>query len=95
MVSDANSGLTDLYVTCQLWTDGKANSLPFRTTWKDFARSYRCVAFSSGAKLIILAGIRVLFSLSHTRACNPHHNSPSRSGMYKVLGRRSPWAAQL
>ncbi|GMK59473.1 hypothetical protein CspeluHIS016_0800790 [Cutaneotrichosporon spelunceum] len=33
-------GLTDLYVTCQLWTDGQANCLPFRTTWKDFARSY-------------------------------------------------------
>ena len=34
------SDLADLYVTCQLWTDGKAETLPLRTAWKDFARSY-------------------------------------------------------
>ncbi|WVN86799.1 uncharacterized protein L203_101971 [Cryptococcus depauperatus CBS 7841] len=31
---------SDLYVTCQLWADGKESTLPFRTAWKDFPRGY-------------------------------------------------------
>ncbi|WVQ78275.1 hypothetical protein IAT38_000360 [Cryptococcus sp. DSM 104549] len=31
---------SDLYVTCQLWADGKEYTLPFRTAWKDFPRGY-------------------------------------------------------
>lgn len=36
----------DLYVTCQLWSDGKECTLPVRTSWKDCSRSYRCVRVS-------------------------------------------------
>ncbi|OCF41221.1 phosphatidylinositol 3-kinase [Kwoniella heveanensis CBS 569] len=35
-----NDELSDLYVTCQLWADGKEYTLPFRTAWKDFPRGY-------------------------------------------------------
>lgn len=34
------SPLADLYVTAQLWTDGKAYTLPQRTPAKDFTKSY-------------------------------------------------------
>lgn len=34
---------SDLYVTCQLWADGKQYSLPFRTAHKDFPRGYTYV----------------------------------------------------
>ncbi|WWD15916.1 hypothetical protein CI109_100340 [Kwoniella shandongensis] len=33
-------GVSDLYVTCQLWADGKEYTLPYRTAWKDFPRGY-------------------------------------------------------
>jgi len=34
------SGLSDLYISCQLWTDGKEYTMPFRTPWKEFNKSY-------------------------------------------------------
>lgn len=34
---------SDLYVTCQLWADGKQYSLLFRTPHKDFPRGYTYV----------------------------------------------------
>lgn len=34
---------SDLYVTCQLWADGKRYSLLFRTPHKDFPRGYTYV----------------------------------------------------
>ncbi|KAL1409698.1 Phosphatidylinositol (PI) 3-kinase [Vanrija albida] len=33
-------GLADLVVTCQLWADGQTLTLPYRTAWKDFQRTY-------------------------------------------------------
>ncbi|ORX39878.1 phosphatidylinositol 3-kinase [Kockovaella imperatae] len=36
----SSEGLSDLYVTCRLWMDGKAATLPYRTAWKDFPRTY-------------------------------------------------------
>jgi len=35
-----DSGLSDLYITCQLWTDGKEYTMPFRTPWRDFSKSH-------------------------------------------------------
>ena len=39
-VGHQEKDLSDLYITCQLWTDGKDDTLPYRTAWKDFPRSF-------------------------------------------------------
>lgn len=46
---------SDLYVTCQLWADGKEYSLLFRTPHKDFPRGYTYVqVVSSDINLTVL-----------------------------------------
>jgi phosphatidylinositol 3-kinase len=34
-------GRSDLYITCQLWADGKDYTLPTRTPWKGFTSQYK------------------------------------------------------
>ena len=37
---DFGSGLSDIYVTCQLLADNKPLTIPFRTAYKAFTKEY-------------------------------------------------------
>lgn len=77
------SGLADLVVTCQLWAEGQALTLPFRTSWKDFSRTYMYVrhAYSTDYS----AGIKTSPCLSPIPASSPLPSWCSASGTSKEL----------